>query len=311
MRVLFAGTPSIAVPALERLHRDHEVVAVLSNPDRPKGRGKRLEAPPVKQRALELGLPVLQYSSLKGEARREIAALNPELLAVFAYGKIFGPKFLSIFPWGGLNVHPSLLPRYRGSIPIVATIVNGDTVGGVTVQKIALDLDTGDIILQKEIPLEAHTTTPELEEQASVIGAELLSRAITELENGTARAVRQYEAEASYCRKLSKGDGRIYWGLPSVMIDRMVRAYIPWPKAHTFWRGRRLQVFETESAVQERDGTIQPGTVVGIDREKGILVQTGRGGLYLRRLQLEGKKPMDWNEFINGNKDLVGSILGE
>ncbi len=317
MRVLFAGTPDIAVPSLEAVAAEHEVVGVLTNPDRARGRKKTPEAPPVKEKALELGLPVFQPPTLKREARELLAPLNADILAVFAYGRIFGPKFLSLFPRGGVNVHPSLLPLYRGSIPVIAPIINGDAETGVTVQQIALEMDTGDILAQRPFALAAETTAGRLTADVSKIGAELLVETLNKLEAGTVNPVPQDPFYATYCRKLNKNDGQINWQLPNYMIERMVRGFFPWPKAFTTWNGQQLTVLAAGLPANQPTGRpaeqsdASPGKVLGIDRENGILVQTGIGLLAIKKLQLQGKKPLDWQAFVNGHKEIIGSQLGD
>ncbi len=316
MRVLFAGTPEIAVPSLKALAAQHTVVGVLTNPDRARGRGRTAEPPPVKQAAQELGLPVFQPHTLKGEARQLLSPLGADILVVFAYGRIFGPMFLDLFPEGGVNVHPSLLPRYRGSIPIIAPIINGDPETGVTVQKIALEMDTGDILAQTRFPLDAALTADQLTAYAADTGADLLLSALSDLEAGTAAPVAQDPLYATYCRKLNKRDGQINWQLPNYMIERMVRGFFPWPKAFTEWKGKRLTLLASSLPSETAEGTlssakVKAGTVLGIDRENGILVQTGRGLLSMRRLQLQGKQSLEWRAFVNGNKEIIGSQLGD
>src|SRR6056297_77138 len=316
MRVLFAGTPEISVPSLEEISKRHTIVGVLTNPDRPRGRGRAPSASPVKEKALELGLPVYQPPTLKREAREVLAPLRAEVLAVYAYGRIFGPKFLSLFPEGGVNVHPSLLPRYRGSIPIIAPIINGDPETGVTVQKIALEMDTGDILAQKRFALDPTINADQLTVYAADVGAELLLSALSDLEAGTASPVAQDPLYATYCRKLNKSDGQINWQLPNYMIERMVRGFFPWPKAFTEWNGKRLTVLASSLPAETAEGSLasthsRAGTVLGIDRENGILVQTGRGVLAIRRLQLQGRQPLEPQTFVNGNKEIIGSQLGD
>jgi methionyl-tRNA formyltransferase len=323
MKVLFAGTPDIAVPSLVRLAEKHTVAGVLTAPDTRKGRGKKLVYNPVKEKALELGLPVLQPHTLRSEARREIAPLGAELLAVFAYGKIFGPRFLALFPRGGINVHPSLLPRYRGSIPLIAPIVNGDAETGVCVQRIALEMDAGDILSVQRRSLDGSETAGSLSEWAADTGAEMMGAAVDAIAAGQDRGEPQRGEEAVYCRRLGKSDGKINWSLPAPMIARSVRGFNPWPKAFTFWKEQRLNILAAEAvkedaqeeAVSEgRSASSAPapyGTVVGMDRERGILVQTGSGLLALQSLQLQSKRPAEWSAFLNGNRDFIGSRLGE
>ncbi|MGC9312833.1 MAG: methionyl-tRNA formyltransferase [Sediminispirochaetaceae bacterium] len=311
MKVLFAGTPQIAVPSLEKIAGHHQVVGVLTNPDRVSGRGRRTLPPPVKVRAGELGLPVYQFETLKREARDLIGPLGADILVVFAFGRIFGPKFLGLFPRGGINIHPSLLPRYRGSIPLVASLLNGDEETGVTVQKIAPELDSGDILMQEAFSLTGRETTAQLSDRAAKIGAELAAKVLDKIEDGTVQSKSQDTSLASYCRKLQKDDGRINWRLPAVMIERMVRAYNPWPKAYTYWQGVQLSILQSHVSDTLEAGEGGPGTVVGVDRNSGILIQTGRGLLCAGQLQLQGKKALHWKDFINGNRSLIGSQLGD
>jgi methionyl-tRNA formyltransferase len=311
MKVLFAGTPQIAVPSLEKIAGRHQVVGVLTNPDRVSGRGRRILPPPVKVRAEELGPPVYQFETLKREARDVIGPLGAEILVVFAFGRIFGPKFLGLFPHGGINIHPSLLPRYRGSIPLVAALLNGDEETGVTVQKIAPELDSGDILMQEVLPLTGRETTAQLSDRAAQVGAELAAKVLDKIEDGTVQSKSQDTGLATYCRKLQKNDGRINWRLPAVMIERMVRAYNPWPKAYTYWQGVQLSILQSHVPDPLESGKESPGTVVGVDSNSGILVQTGRGLLCAEQLQLQGKKVLNWKDFINGNRSLVGSQLGD
>lgn len=315
MRVLFAGTPEIAVPSLEAVAAAHTVVGVLTNPDRPRGRKKTPAAPPVKEKAQELGLPVFQPPTLKREARKLLAPLHADILAVFAYGRIFGPKFLALFPRGGVNVHPSLLPLYRGSIPVIAPIINGDPETGVTVQQIALEMDTGDILAQKRFALSGDMTADRLTAYVAELGAELLVTALNEIEAGNAKPRPQDHFYSTYCRKLHKNDGQINWQLPNYMVERMIRGFFPWPKAFTTWNGQQLTIIRaalpTKTNTPEGLQSDSPGEVLGIDRENGILVQTGIGLIALQELQLQGKKPLDWQAFVNGHREIIGSQLGD
>lgn len=311
MRVLFAGTSGIAVLSLEKIAARFETAGVLTSPDKVKGRGKKISFSPVKEKALELGLEVIQPDTLRAESRRRISLLKPDLLAVFAYGKIFGPRFLSLFPLGGINVHPSLLPRYRGSAPIVAALLNGDRETGVSIQKIALEVDTGDILGQRRVPLSGDETAGSLSERMAEEGAELLAQVIGEIENGTPAAEEQYEEDATVCRKMTKKDGLINWKLPADMIERMVRAYNPWPRAYTFHGGRRITLCRSGVVSDTSVPAGLPGTVVGMDKGKGILVQTGRGLLGITELQPEGKKPQEWNNFLNGHRSFLKAQLGD
>ena len=309
MRILFAGTPELAVKSLEKLSSNNECF-VLTAPDRIAGRGKKIVSPPVKKRAEELGLILLQPHRLGSEIRKKIRELNPDLLAVYAYGRLFGPKFIELFPLGGVNVHPSLLPRFRGPSPIPAAILSGDDMSGVTVQRIAMEMDAGNILFQEEIPLAGNETTVELTELASKTGADLLDKTVSGLKQGNIHDRPQDESKATYCRIVKKEDGNINWKLPAVFIERMIRAYTGWPGAYTLLRGRKLFILSGSVMDSAGNETLPAGTVIGIDKERGILIQTGDGILTVNRVQLQSKKPMDWKSFVNGVKELEGSMLG-
>lgn len=305
MRILFAGTPDIAVPCLTALAGAHEVEA-LTNPDAPSGRGTSLTAPPVKARALELGLRVHQPVKLDAAARALFEG-RFDLLVSFAYGKIFGPLFLGLFPQGGLNVHPSLLPRWRGPSPLAAAILARDGRTGITVQRLAPQMDSGDTVTTRERALDGTETTGSLTAWAAAAAPELLLKAIAEVEAGTA-GVPQDETRATYCRLISKEEGLLDWSLPAAELDARIRAYDPWPGAFTVWNGQRLTLKRSSLIVSS--GTGAPG-LVAVDKSNGILIQTGSGQLAVRELQLSGRKSLDFRSFLNGNPALIGSRLGE
>lgn len=323
MRVLFAGTPEIAVPTLTAIHASsHELVGVLTAPDRPRGRGRKPARPVVADAAVELGpqsqsadraIPVLQPETLRTQAREEVSRLEPGVLVCFAYGRIFGPRFLDLFPHGGLNVHPSLLPRYRGPAPIPAAILAGDAETGITVQRLALEMDTGDIVLQDPIALDGTETSSSLGRYVAERAGELVVRVLDALEAGTVEPRAQDHAAASYTRLVSKEDGEIDWTRPAAEIERMVRAYDPWPRAWTVMDGERLAILEAALAPEGRGNLASasaPGTILGVDKELGILVETGNGLLALQRLHLQSRKPLEWRSFVNGMQELAGTVLG-
>ena len=311
MRILFAGSPSLALPSLERTVREHQVVGVLTCCDRPAGRGGGLLPSPVKVRALALGLPLLQPARLDAAAIEEARRLNPEMLVVAAFGRIFRKEFLDIFPAGGINVHPSLLPRYRGPSPVSAAILSGDSETGVTVQKLALRFDTGDILAQRAVALDGSETTGTLTASLAVTGAELLAEVLASAAAGQALVgTPQDEERASDCRIVRKEDGRIDWAEPARLIARKVRAYDPWPRADTTWNGASLLLLKTAVYPGTFTDAGEPGTVLAGDRRHGLLVRTGDGVLAVERLQLQFKKPLDWRSFLNGHPDLVGARLG-
>jgi methionyl-tRNA formyltransferase len=303
MRILFAGSPQLAVPCLEASRVRHQVAAVLTNPDRPAGR-RGLPAPtPVKARALELGLPVLEARKLDAELMGQVKALGCELLVVAAFGRIFPEEFLGLFPQGGLNVHPSLLPRHRGPSPIPAAILAGDKETGVTVQRLAARMDSGDILGARSLPLTGSETTGSLTQVLAGLGAELLAEVLEQMEQGRERGKRQEEAAATYCRLLRKEDGRIPWEKEPGYIERLVRACDPWPGAFTSFRRQTLLLLSAAVYPGQPPGEAPQGLVFGTDNRYGILVRAGHGVLSVSRLQLQAKKPMDWRSF-------VGSQLG-
>ena len=322
MRILFAGTPEIAVPTLNRLAVSrHEVVGILTAPDRRVGRGRRVALSPVKERAAELGIPILQPERLGSDARRAVAELKPDLLVCAAYGRIFGPKFLSLFESGGINIHPSLLPRYRGPAPIPAAILGGDTQTGVTIQVLALEMDAGDILAQKRVPLSGIETTETLTVQLAELGARMLAETVDTIASGSLAPRSQNDGDATYTDLIRKTDGEIDWSSPADVIERAVRAYQPWPLAFTTFKGLKLNILESRSIsvsqgardsgrdlAPHRDRA--PGTVTRVDTEHGILVETGNGQLALAKLQLQSRKALSWNSFLNGVQDFVGAVLG-
>ncbi len=317
MRALFAGTPEIAVPALRLLAEHHTVVGVLTAPNRPAGRGRLVETRAVAQVAAALEIPILQPERLDGEARKKVSILDPEILACVAYGKIFGPRFLALFPAGGINMHPSLLPRYRGPAPIPAAILAGDDITGVTVQALAEEMDAGDIFLQTRIPLSGNETTDSLTELCATVGARAVLSVVDAIESGTAERLAQEHQYASYTHIIGKEAGRIDWTRDAVYIQRMVRAFDPWPLAFTGFRDQRLNILAAAIATYpDGDGgsppleRVSPGKIVGVDKTAGILVQTGNGILSVQKLQLQNRKPLDWKSFVNGVRDLPGSFFG-
>ncbi len=310
MRIVFAGSPEIAVPSLEKAASKFNIVAVLTNPDKVTGRGQKIKFNPVKTKALELDLNIIQPETLGSEARNQISALKPDLLVVFAYGKIFGPKFLSIFPLGGVNVHPSLLPRYRGSSPVLTAIINGDTETGISIQRINLEMDTGAILNQQIIELNGKESTESLSTFVSTEGADLLNKTLQSIEAGKVIETEQDNSSSSYCTKLVKEDGEINWNESVDKIDRKVRAYTPWPKSYTQFIDKKLMILKSTVFVKETDLSGDPGTVLGFDKSDGILIQTGEGILAVSFLQLQSRKANDWKSFLNGMQSFTGCVLG-
>ncbi len=305
MKILFAGTPEIAVPCLKMLVEKAQV-EVLTNPDAPSGRSGQPRPSPVKAAALDLGLQVHQPLHLDAAFRQSLP--NFDLLVSFAYGKIFGPRFLELFPWGGLNVHPSLLPRWRGPSPLTASILAGDHETGICVQTLALGMDEGDLVVCLKRPLEGKETTESLTLWASEAAPPLLAEAVEKVAQGERRFTPQ-QGEAVYCQKILKENGLLDWKKSARELDAQVRAFTPWPSSWTFWRGQTLTLRQVRALEGGPKG--EPGRVLVLDKSEGILVQTGSGLLALRELQLAGRKPLDFRSFANGTRDFVGSLLGE
>jgi len=310
MRIVFAGSPEIAVSSLEIVSSNFDVVAVLTNPDKVTGRGRKIKFNPVKSKAVELGLNIIQPHSLDDSVRKKIANLEPDLLVVFAYGKIFGPKFLALFPSGGINVHPSLLPGYRGSSPILSAILNGDDKTGISIQRISLEMDTGAILNQQIIDLDGTETTESLSSYVAIHGAELLLNTLEDIESHKETEKEQDKTSISYCKKLVKEDGLIQWNDSAVQIDRKIRAYTPWPGAYTKFKDKKLMFLKGGVFKDKTDLSGSPGRVLGFDKSCGILIQTGDGILFIEVLQLQTKKANNWKSFVNGTQNFIGTVLG-
>jgi methionyl-tRNA formyltransferase len=310
-RVVFMGTPTFAVPTLEALIDAHQVVGVVTQPDRPAGRGRRMKPSPIKRVALERGLPLFQPCSLRtSEALGRLAAWEPQVIVVAAFGQILRPDVLQLPSNGCLNVHASLLPRWRGAAPVPAAILAGDQVTGVTIMQMDEGLDTGPILSQREEPIRPDDTWGTLEKRLARVGAELLIETLPAYLVGDLESRPQPEEGVTYAPQLCKGDGRLDWSLSAVHVDRQVRAFTPWPGAFTMWRGRRLKVLQSAPLPDWR-GDAPPGTVIALADGGGVAVATGEGALCLEEVQLAGKRRMDISAFLCGQQECVGLQLGE
>ena len=301
LRVIFAGTPDFSVPALEGLLTStHEVAAVYTQPDRPAGRGRRLTASPVKQTAEAAGVPVHQPPSLRDDAAvQQLQELAPDLMVVVAYGLILPQRVLDIPRLGCVNIHASMLPRWRGAAPIQRAIEAGDATSGVAIMRMEAGLDTGPVFLARE-------TGGQLHDRLAVIGAEALLSALPGIADGSLSPQLQDDGCATYARKIEKSEGLIDWHAPAVEIDRKIRAFNPWPVAYTRHGGDVLRVWESEPLPGTAAGA--PGTVFNASRD-GIDVVTGNGLLRLVRLQPPGKRAMSAGDFLNA-RSLAGAVLG-
>jgi len=309
VRLVFLGTPDFAVPTLERIaSAGHDVLAVLTQPDRPKGRGRVLAAPPVKQTALRLGLAVHQPERIRTpEVSGLLRGLAPEAMVVVGYGKIIPQEIIDIPPHGILNVHASLLPKYRGAAPVQWAVANGETRTGVTTMRIDAGLDTGDILLQRETPIGPEETSIEVGARLAKLGADLLVETLSGLRDGTITPRRQESADATFAPILKKEDGRIDWTRPAAEINNRVRGFVPWPGCYTTLRGKTLEVARARVA---EPFSARPG-LVRVERGK-LLAAAGEGtALELLEVRLEGRKTMAAAAFLNGFPLVQNEMLGE
>ncbi|MBN1690744.1 MAG: methionyl-tRNA formyltransferase [Dehalococcoidia bacterium] len=305
------GSPAFALPALHSLmSSQYDITAVYSQPDKRTGRGQQVVSCPVKQYAVSQGLRVIQPETFKDP--QEISALvelQPDIIVVAAYGQILPDAVLNIPQYKCINIHPSLLPQYRGPSPIAAAILNGDTVTGVTIMLIEKKVDAGPILAQKEISVAEDTTADRLSEILAKTGAELLIETMSAWVGGTIRPQPQDESRASYTRMETKEDGRIDWNVPAVQIWRKVRAYHPWPGCFTVWKNTRLKIIE--AVPLQAAGGGKEGDVIALPKGSAarVGVRTAKGMLGLITVQPAGKKEMDVTDFMAGHRDFVGGSL--
>lgn len=310
MKTVFMGTPDFAVKVLETLAgAGHEVAAVVSQPDRPKGRGNRQIPTPVKEKALALGLPVLQPENVnEGDFLETLQAIHPQVIVVVAFGQKLSPAILSLPEHGCINVHASLLPNYRGPAPIQWAILAGEERTGVTTMRMDERIDSGDIILKEEVPIAPKETAGSLFEKLADTGAGLCLKTLQALEDGRAACEQQDEAAATYTSMIRKDMGRIDWGKSAAEIERLVRGMSPWPSAYTTINGKTCKIWDADILPGD-DSAGVPGTVARVGREE-IVVSTGKGMLQIKELQLEGKKRMPCGDFLRGFAVEPGWKLG-
>jgi methionyl-tRNA formyltransferase len=319
MRIVFFGSPEFALPSLQALlASSHDVVAVVTQPDRPAGRGHTATPPPVKLLALEHNLPVLQPEKVSDlEPVESLRALQPDVFIIAAYGQILRQRLLDVPLRGILNVHASLLPRWRGASPIAAAILAGDEVTGVTLMEMVRALDAGPMVARVELDVSPHDTAGTLDPRLAEAGAALLAEKLDAWASGDLVATPQDESLVTYAPQLTRADALIDWSLPAVEVWRRVRAFNPWPVAHTRWRGEELRIHQSWPLVHdsgEIPGTVLPPTPLppeADDPQTTFAVATGAGTLAVRRLQRPGKRALSGAEFLRGRRDFVGERLGE
>lgn len=298
MRVVFMGTPDFSVPALENIAKRYEVVAVVTQQDRPKGRGHKMQYTPVKEKAIELEIPVYQPKRVKDPEFVDILkTLKPDVIVVIAFGQILSKEILELPKYGCINVHASLLPKYRGAAPIQWAVINGDKKSGVTTMYMAEGLDTGDIIDTSEIVLDEKETGGSLFDKLADLGGQLILNTLDKLETGTATRTRQDDARSTYAGKITKELGKIDFTKSAVEIERLIRGLNPWPSAFTYMDDKMLKIWNAD--VLEETVEEEPGTITEVNK-KFIKVATGEGYLLLKEIQLEGKKRMNVTSFLNG-----------
>ena len=311
MRVVFMGSPEFAVPPLGQLIlNEYRVVGVYTQPDRPAGRGRNLVSSPVKLAARSLGLEVVQPPSFKeaGVVER-LAQFHPDVIVVAAFGQILPRSVLAIPRFGAINVHPSLLPRWRGASPVASAILAGDEFSGVSIMLMDEGLDTGPILARAQIPISALDTTGSLTTKLSLVGARLLIEVLVHHLRGELTPRPQGEAEATYSGSITKEEGEIDWHLPAVELWRRVRAFYPWPGCYTKWQGKKLDILEAVPLSGEK--AFKVGEVVALPSASTTAfgVNTGEGVLGILRVQLEGKRALSAAEFLRGQREFIGAIL--
>lgn len=310
LRIIFAGTPDFAASALIALiNSEHEVIAVYTQPDRPAGRGRKLRASPVKEIALEQNIPVLQPNNLKeAETQDELRSLNADVMVVAAYGLILPQVVLDIPRLGCLNIHASLLPRWRGAAPIQRAIAAGDKESGITIMQMNAGLDTGDILQLTSCPITNKDSGGDLHDRLADIGAKAILETLKDLDSDNTKPIKQDDSLATYAHKLDKKEAIISWQNSAINIERLIRAFNPWPVAFTYLNNKTLRIWQAQALPENSD--LETGTVIRCDKN-GIDISCGEGRLRLLKLQPSGSKAMDVTSFMNGHaKQLpVGSLL--
>lgn len=310
MRVIFMGTPDFAVGTLQKIvEAGHQVVGVFTQPDKPKGRGKEISMSAVKQKAMELNLPIYQPERVKNpEVVEEIRSLHADVIVVVAFGQLLPKDILEMTKYGCVNVHASLLPLYRGASPIQSAVIDGCETSGVTTMLMDVGLDTGDILLQEEVLLDKKETGGSLFDKLCIVGANLLVKTLVALEDGTAIRIKQNDELSNYAHRFEKSSGEIHFSDSAVKIERLIRGLNPWPSAFTYMDGKTLKIWDADIVDEEYEGPV--GSIVHINKNY-FVIQCGEKALKINELQLEGKKRMTTDTFLRGNSLENGLIFGK
>lgn len=311
MRIIFMGTPDFSVGTLEALiAAGHEVCLAVTQPDKPKGRGKEMQFPPVKEAAIAHNIPVFQPKKIREmECIEELRKYQADVMVVVAFGQILPKAILEMTPYGCINVHASLLPKYRGAAPIQWSIISGESVTGVTTMQMDEGLDTGDMILKKEVLIEPDETGETLHDKLAKAGADLCVETLKALEDKTATFTKQGESPTPYARMLDKNLGNINWSQSAVEIERLIRGLNSWPSAYTHWGDKVIKIWKAEVECENLiTSDVTPGTIVAVEKDS-FSVQTGEGILRILELQLAGKKRMEAGAFLRGYSLKEGVIL--
>ncbi len=314
MKIVFMGTPDFSVGALEALiQAGHEITAVVTQPDKPKGRGKEMQYPAVKECALKYGLPVFQPIKIKTpEAVAQLKTYEADIYVVAAFGQILSREILEIPRLGCVNIHASLLPKYRGAAPIQWAIIGGESKSGVTIMQMNEGLDTGDMLYTKEVEITPEETGESLHDKLMYTGAKAIVEALVLLEAGKLTPVKQDDSQSCYAKMLKKSMGEVDWTKRAAEIDRLIRGLTPWPSAYTYFNGKQLKIFKAVPKEEKiEQGEMQmavPGTIIAKDKDS-VTVKTGQGSLRIESLQLEGKKRMSVHDFLLGYTLEIGDRL--
>lgn len=311
MRVVFMGTPDFAVPSLKELtNKGYDVCAVVVQPDRPKGRGNKMVSPPVKIAALELGIEVYQPEKIKTpEFVKLLMDINPDVIVVVAFGQILSKEILDIPQLGCINVHASLLPELRGAAPINWSIINGDEVTGITTMYMDIGLDTGDMILKKEVRIGKDTNAQELHDELSTIGAELLVKTLDYISSGKALRIKQNHEEATYAPILTKNTGMIDWSWDSSKIYNLIRGTYPWPGAFSYYSGKMFKIFGAKT-IDENKKNEDYGKIIEVNKNS-IVISCGKGYLSISEIQFENQKRMDVESYLRGHSIEKNTYIGK